>query len=116
MGSSLFFLTGASKKSYSYWSDMYAAASTVRISDEPDGNWTPKAYTEREIRMPANLVKKLKTWKAKSDKTCGFPISGCNPNLDFLSCSKACEAGEAQDKGILAAQISTLSPRCLWAS
>ena len=47
--------------------------------------WTPKAYKEREILIPAKLVKEVKAWKAKSDKTCNllFPTSGCNPKLDF---------------------------------
>ena len=59
---------------------------------QPDRNWTPKAYKEREIPIPAKLVKKLKAWEAKSDKTCRlvFPTSGCNPKLDFLDCLKAC--------------------------
>src|SRR5215468_2086181 len=37
----------------------------------------------REFPIPAKLTKKLKTWKAKADKTCNlvFPTSGCNPKL-----------------------------------
>jgi len=49
--------------------------------------WTAWAYKEREIPIPAKIVKKLKAWKAESDKTCNlrFPTSGCNPKLDFLN-------------------------------
>jgi integrase len=53
-----------------YWSDVNIAASTVRVSHKPDRNWTPKAYKEREIPIPQRLVKALKAWRAKSDKTC----------------------------------------------
>ena len=53
---------------------------------------TKCARKECEVPVPAKLVKKLKAWKVKSDKTCKlmFPTSGCNPNLDFLDCLKAC--------------------------
>jgi integrase/recombinase XerD len=64
---------------------------TVRVSHKPDRGWTPKAYKEREIPIPAKLVKSMKALKAKSDKTCTlvFPTAGCNPKLDFLDCLKA---------------------------
>ena len=45
------------------------------------------------MRFPslAKLVKSLRAWKARADKTCGlvFPTSGCNPKLDFLDGLKA---------------------------
>jgi len=31
------------------------AASTVRVSHKPDRGWTPKAYKEREIPIPAKF-------------------------------------------------------------
>ena len=76
---------------YTYWLDVNFAASTVRVSHKPDRGWTPKAYKEREIPIPAKLARKLKESKAKSDKTCRlvFPTSGCKPKLDFLDCLKA---------------------------
>jgi integrase len=76
---------------YTYWSDVNLAASTVRVSHKPDRGWSPKAYKEREIPIPAKLVKSLKAWKAKADKTCSlvFPTAGCNPKLDFLDGLKA---------------------------
>ena len=83
-----FLMTGMREQEvmYTYWSDVNLAASTVRVSHKPDRGWTPKAYKEREIPIPAKLVKSLKAWKAKSDKTCSlvFPTAGCNPKLDFL--------------------------------
>ena len=83
-----FLMTGEREQEvmYTYWSDVNFAASTVRVSHKPDRGWTPKAYKEREIPIPAKLVKSLKAWEAKSDKTCSlvFPTAGCNPKLDFL--------------------------------
>jgi len=61
---------------------------------------TKCARKECEVPVPAKLVKKLKAWKVKSDKTCKlmFPTSGCNPNLDFLDCLKACAERAELDK------------------
>jgi integrase len=88
-----FLMTGEREQEvmYTYWSDVSLAASTVRVSHKPDRAWTPKAYKEREIPIPAKLVKSLKAWKAKSDKTCNlvFPTAGRNPRLDFLDGLKA---------------------------
>jgi integrase/recombinase XerD len=83
-----FLMTGEREQEvmYTYWPDINFTASTVRVSHKPDRGWTPKAYKEREIPIPAKLVKSLKAWKAKSDKTCSlvFPTAGCKPKLDFL--------------------------------
>jgi len=88
-----FLMTGMREKEvmYTYWSDVNLTSSTVRVSHKPDRGWTPKAYKEREIPIPAKLVKSLKALKAKSDKTCGliFPTAGCKPKLDFLDGLKA---------------------------
>jgi integrase len=88
-----FLMTGMREQEvmYTYWSNVNFTASTVRITHKPDRNWTPKAYKEREIPIPAKLVKILKAWKARSDKTCNlvFPTSGCNPKLNFLDDLKA---------------------------
>src|SRR6266487_4602914 len=77
-----FLMTGEREQEvmYTYWSDINFKASTVRVSHKPDRGWTPKAYKEREIPIPAKLVTALKALKAKSDKTCGlvFPTAGCN--------------------------------------
>ena len=116
-----FLMTGMREQEvmYAYWSDVNFAASTVRVSHEPDRGWTPKAYKEREIPIPTKLVKKLKARKAKSDKTCGlvFPTSGCNPKLDFLDCLKACaeRAKLNKDNFYLHKFRATFATRCLWA-
>jgi integrase/recombinase XerD len=85
---------------YTYWSDVNFAASTVRVTHKPDRGWTPKAYKEREIPIPAKLVRSLKAWKAKSDKSCSlvFPTAGCNPKLDFLDGLKAVAERAKLDK------------------
>jgi integrase/recombinase XerD len=93
---------------YTYWSDVNVVQATVRVSHKPDRAWTPKAYKEREIPIPAKLVKSLKAWKAKADKTCGlvFPTAGCRPKLDFLDCLKAaCRACEARPRQLSASQV-----------
>jgi integrase/recombinase XerD len=116
-----FLMTGMREQEvmHTYWSDVNFAASTVRVSHKPDRGWTPKAYKEREIPIPMKLVKKLKAWKAKADKTCGlvFPTSGCNPKLDFLDCLKACAERAKLDKDDfwLHKFRSTFATRCLWA-
>jgi integrase/recombinase XerD len=88
-----FLMTGMREQEvmYTYWSDVNFSASTVRVSHKPDKGWTPKAYKEREIPIPAKLVKSLKACKGKADKRCAlvFPTAGCNPKLDFLDGLKA---------------------------
>jgi len=89
-----FLMTGMREQEvmYLYWSDVNFAAATARVSHKPDRGWTPKAYKEREIPIPAKLVKALKARRAKSDESCDlvFPTAGCNPKLDFLDCLKSC--------------------------
>jgi integrase/recombinase XerD len=88
-----FLVTGMREQEvmFTYWRDVNLTSHTVRVSHKPDRGWTPKAYKEREIPIPAKLVKSLKALKARSDKTCNlvFPTAGCNPKLDFLDCPKA---------------------------
>ncbi len=97
-----FLMTGEREQEvmYTYWSDVNLAASTVRVSHKPDRKWTPKAYKEREIPIPAKLVKSLKTWKAKASKDCSlvFPTAGCNPKLNFLDDLKAVAERAKLDK------------------
>jgi integrase len=116
-----FLMTGMREQEvmYTYWSDINLAHATVRVSHKPDRGWTPKAYKEREIPIPAKLVKSLKAWKAKSDRTCSlmFPTAGCNPKLDFLDCLKtiAERAKLDQDNFWLHKFRATFATRCLWA-
>jgi len=88
-----FLMTGMREQEvmHVYWSDVNLQHATVRVTHKPDRNWTPKVYKERTIPIPDKLVRQLKAWKAKSDKTCSlvFPTSGCKPKLDFLDCCKA---------------------------
>jgi len=116
-----FLMTGMREQEvmYTYWSDVNVAQATVRVSHKPDRAWTPKAYKEREIPIPAKLVTSLKAWKAKADKTCGlvFPTAGCKPKLDFLDCLKAVaeRAKLDQDNFWLHKFRATFATRCLWA-
>jgi len=116
-----FLMTGMREQEvmYTYWSDVNVAQATVRVSHKPDRAWTPKAYKEREIPIPAKLVKSLKAWKAKADKTCGlvFPTAGCKPKLDFLDGLKAVaeRAKLDEDNFWLHKFRATFATRCLWA-
>jgi integrase len=77
---------------HAYWSDVNFFDCTVSVTHKPDFRWTPKAYKEREIPIPAKLASALKARKAASDKTCPliFPTARCKPKLDFLDCLKIC--------------------------
>jgi integrase/recombinase XerD len=116
-----FLMTGMREQEvmYTYWSDVNVAHATVSVSHKPDRAWTPKAYKEREIPIPEKLVKSLKAWKAKADKTCGlvFPTAGCKPKLDFLDCLKAvAERAELAKEGFWLHKFrATFATRCLWA-
>jgi len=116
-----FLMTGMREQEviYTYWSDVNLAHATVRVSYKPDRGWTPKAYKEREIPIPAKLAKSLKAWKAKADKTCGlvFRTAGCKPKLDFLDCLKAVaeRAKLDEDNFWLHKFRATFATRCLWA-
>jgi integrase len=117
-----FLMTGMREQEamYTYWSDVNFAASTVRVSHKSDRGWTPKAYKEREIPIPARLVKSLKAWKAKADKNCNlvFPTGRTNPKLDFLDCLKTCaERAELNPEDFWLHKFrATFATRCLWAS
>jgi integrase len=89
-----FLMTGMREQEVMHcaWPDVNLTPSTVTVRYKPEYGFSPKNYKEREVPIPAKLVKSLKAWKAKSDKTCGlvFPTAGCKPKLDFLDCLKAC--------------------------
>ena len=104
---------------YAYRSDVNCSGCIVRVTHKPDRGWTPKAYKEREIPIPAKLAASLKKWMAKADKSCNllFPTTGCNPKLDFLDCLKACaeSAKLNKDNFYLHKFRATFATRCLWA-
>jgi integrase/recombinase XerD len=116
-----FLMTGMREQEvmYAYWSDVNLTHATVRVTHKRDRGWTPKAYKEREIPIPAKLVKKLKVWRAKAEKACNlvFPTAGCNPKLDFLDCLKAVaeRAKLNEDDFWLHKFRATFATRCLWA-
>jgi len=88
-----FLMTGMREQEVMHcsWQDVNLSRSTVTVRYKPEYGFSPKNYKEREVPIPARLIKRLKAWKAKSDKTCGlvFPTAGCKPKLDFLDCCKA---------------------------
>jgi integrase/recombinase XerD len=87
-----FLMTGMREQEvmHTYWRDIKFADFVVRVSHKPDLGWTPKAYKEREIPVPAKLLRSLKRLRAKSNGCpLVFPTSGCKPKRDFLDCCKA---------------------------
>jgi integrase/recombinase XerD len=96
-----FLMTGMREQEvmHAYWSDVNLKASTVRVTHKPDRGWTPKAYKEREIPIPARLSASLKALKAKANGCpLVFPTAGCNPKLDFLDGLKAVAERAGLDK------------------
>jgi integrase/recombinase XerD len=86
-----FLMTGFREQEVMYctWSDVNTSRCTVTVRHKPEYNWTPKAYKEREVPIPAKLCATLKTRKAKAgDCALVFPTSGCRPKLNFLDCLK----------------------------
>jgi integrase/recombinase XerD len=116
-----FLMTGMREQEvmYTYRSDVNCSGCIVRVTHKPDRGWTPKAYKEREIPIPAKLAASLKKWMAKADKSCNllFPTAGCNPKLDFLDCLKAVAERAKLDKYnfYLHKFRATFATRCLWA-
>jgi integrase len=116
-----FLMTGMREQEvmYTYWSDVNLKHATVRVTHKPDRGWTPKAYKEREIPIPSNLVDSLKALKAKANKACDlvFPTAGCNPKLNFLDDLKAVaeRAKLEKDNFWLHKFMATFATRCLWA-
>ena len=81
---------------------------SIRVTHKADRGWTPKAYKEREIPIPAKLAASLKKWMAKADKSCNllFPTAGCNPKLDFLDRLKTCaERAKLEQGQLLVARV-----------
>ena len=115
-----FLMTGMREQEvmYTYWSDINLTHATVRVTHKPDRGWTPKAYKEREIPIPAKLVKSLKAWKTKANKTCTlvFPTAGYNVKMNFLDDLKAVaeRANFDDDNFWLHKFRATFATRHLW--
>ena len=88
-----FLMTGMREQEVMHcsWDDINFSRSTVTVRYKPEYGFSPKNYKEREVPIPAKLVKSLKEHKAKSDQSCGlvFPTAGCQPKRDFRDCLKA---------------------------
>src|SRR5215470_1265047 len=101
-----FLMTGMREQEVMHcsWEDVNFSRSTVTVRYKPEYGFSPKNYREREVPIPAKLVKKLKAAKAKADKRCGlvFPTAGCRPKLDFLDTLKA------------VAERAKLNPKNFW--
>jgi integrase/recombinase XerD len=116
-----FMMTGEREQEvmYTYWTDINFKASIVRVSHKPERGWTPKAYKEREIPIPAKLATSLRAWKAKAEKTCDlvFPTSGCKVKMNFLDDLKAVaqRAEQNPEEFWLHKFRATFATRCLWA-
>jgi integrase len=78
------------------WSWIDFENNTATVRENKRFGFKPKAYKGRLIPLKSELLALLKTWKAKSNSTCGliFPTSGCNPKMDFLDVCKRI-AGQA---------------------
>jgi integrase/recombinase XerD len=117
----VFLMTGMREQEvmHAYWSDVNFSHATIRVTHKPDRGWTPKAYKEREIPIPAKLAASLKAWKAKAAKACPlvFPTAGCNPKINFLNCLKvvAKRAKLNESDFWLHKFRATFATRCLWA-
>lgn len=115
-----FLMTGMREQEvmHVYWSDVNLKQATVRVTHKPDRNWTPKAYKEREIPIPTDLVVDLRSWKAQANG-CNllFPTATCGTKLDFLDCLKACAERASLDKDNfwLHKFRATFATRNLWA-
>jgi integrase len=72
------------------WPNLNAKQSTVSVSWKPEFGWTPKAYKEREIPIPATLLASLLSIRPEGNpRGLMFLTSGGKPKLDFLDCCKA---------------------------
>ena len=97
-----FLMTGMREQEVMHcsWTDINLSRATVTVRYKPEYGFSPKNYREREIPIPAKVVKQLKAWKATADKDCGlvFPSAGCRPKLNFLDDLKAVAERAKLDK------------------
>src|SRR5882672_5756849 len=116
-----FLMTGMREQEVMHcsWDDLNVGRSTVTVRYKPEYGFDPKNYREREIPIPAKLVKRLRTWKSNRDESCGlvFPTAGCKPKMDFLDGLKtvARRAKLKEDASWLHKFRATFATWSLWA-
>jgi integrase/recombinase XerD len=116
-----FLMTGFREQEvmYTAWRNVNFTHNTVAVQWKPEYNWTPKAYKERTVTIPAKLVAKLKKAKANAKVGCPlvFPTSGGKPKFDFLDCLKAAakRANLDPDECYLHKFRATFATWSLWA-
>jgi integrase/recombinase XerD len=88
-----FLMTGFREQEVMYvtWNDINLSQCTASVRHKPEFGWTPKAYKEREVPIPAKLCTALRHKARTKANDCPlvFPTSGCKPKLNFLDDLKA---------------------------
>jgi integrase/recombinase XerD len=89
---------------------------TVKVSWKPEFKWDPKAYKEREIPVPQELIEALKKRRRIPGCHLLFPTAGCKPDYHFLDQLKACaiRAGLDSEQFYLHKFRATFATWCLW--
>lgn len=87
-----FLMTGMREQEVMYcsWRNVNFVQGTVAVRWKPEFNWTPKAYKEREIPVPAPLLDALISIRPTLDRgELIFRTCGGRPKMDFLDRCKA---------------------------
>jgi integrase len=71
------------------WRDINFNQGSVTMRWKPEYLWSPKAYKEREIPIPAKLMDKLREVRPKNAKGLIFPTDSGRPQQNFLIFLKA---------------------------
>jgi integrase/recombinase XerD len=81
-----FLMTGFREQEVMYctWKDVNFIASTVSVRHKPQYGWSPKAYKEREVPVPAALLKELREAKGKATGPLLFSTSSGQPDTHML--------------------------------
>jgi integrase/recombinase XerD len=81
---------------YCTWKDVNFTASTISVHHKSQYGWSPKAYKEREVPVPAALLKELREAKEKATSPLLFPTSSGQPEGHMLRILK----GTAERAGL----------------
>jgi integrase/recombinase XerD len=81
-----FLMTGFREQEVMYcaWKNVNFVASTVSVRYKPEYDWSPKAYKEREVPVPAALLKELKEAKSRATSPLLFPTGSGQPEGHML--------------------------------